>query len=156
MSNFVHPYLKLQSQLKKSFSQRRFLLIMIGLIVISIIDVSLVKINDLIDKYFIPMQSKLILFTINSSHVCFYNSIWLDIFMIHFKRPTKQDFKSQVHIRCLPAFTSCISGSGRIYHISTILQRVLLHVSCYWYNCIKLWDGGGFCNMALFTISLLV
>jgi hypothetical protein len=40
---------------------------MIGLIVTSIIDVSIVKINDLIDKYFIPMQGKLILFTINSS-----------------------------------------------------------------------------------------
>ena len=39
---------------------------MIGLIVTSIIDISIVKINDLIDKYFIPMQGKLILFTINS------------------------------------------------------------------------------------------
>jgi hypothetical protein len=76
MFNLVHPYLKLQSQLKKSFSQRRFLLIMIGLIVISIIDVSLVKINDLIDKYFIPMQSKLILFTINSS-ACLFLQFYL-------------------------------------------------------------------------------
>ena len=40
---------------------------MIGLIVTSIIDISIVKINDLIDKYFIPLQSKLILFAINSS-----------------------------------------------------------------------------------------
>jgi len=42
---------------------------MIGLIVTSIIDISIVKINDLIDKYFIPLQGKLILFSINSS-VC--------------------------------------------------------------------------------------
>ena len=40
---------------------------MIGLIVTSIIDISIVKINDLIDKYFIPLQGKLILFAINSS-----------------------------------------------------------------------------------------
>jgi hypothetical protein len=40
---------------------------MIGLIVTSIIDISIVKINDLIDKNFIPMLGKLILFTVNSS-----------------------------------------------------------------------------------------
>ena len=40
---------------------------MIGLLVTSIIDISIVKINDLIDKYFIPLQGKLILFSINSS-----------------------------------------------------------------------------------------
>lgn len=40
---------------------------MIGLIVTSIIDISIVKINDLIDKYFIPLNGRLILFTINSS-----------------------------------------------------------------------------------------
>jgi hypothetical protein len=39
---------------------------MIGLIATSIIDISIVKINDLIDKYFIPLQGKLILFTVNS------------------------------------------------------------------------------------------
>ena len=39
---------------------------MIALIVTVLIDTSVVKINDLIDKYFIPMQSKLMLFAINS------------------------------------------------------------------------------------------
>ncbi len=39
---------------------------MIALLIIILIDTSVVKINDLIDKYFIPMQSKLILFAINS------------------------------------------------------------------------------------------
>ncbi|HEU5172611.1 MAG TPA: hypothetical protein VFT83_03700 [Nitrososphaeraceae archaeon] len=52
---------------KKSFSQRKFLILMIALIVTVLIDTSVVKINDLIDKYLIPMQSKLILFSINSS-----------------------------------------------------------------------------------------
>lgn len=49
---------------------------MIGLVVTSIIDVSIVKINDLIDKYFIPMQGKLILFTVNSS-VCLLLQFYL-------------------------------------------------------------------------------
>lgn len=40
---------------------------MIALAVILIIDTSFVKINDLIDKYIIPIDSKLILFSINSS-----------------------------------------------------------------------------------------
>jgi hypothetical protein len=40
---------------------------MIALIVTLLIDTSVVKINDLIDKFFIPLQSKLILFSVNSS-----------------------------------------------------------------------------------------
>jgi hypothetical protein len=40
---------------------------MIALIVTVLIDTSVVKINDLIDKYLIPMQSKLMLFAVNSS-----------------------------------------------------------------------------------------
>jgi len=39
---------------------------MIALIVTLLIDTSVVKVNDLIDKYFIPIQSKLILFSVNS------------------------------------------------------------------------------------------
>jgi urease gamma subunit len=49
---------------------------MIGLVITSIIDVSIVKINDLIDKYFIPIQGKLILFAINSS-VCPFLQFYL-------------------------------------------------------------------------------
>ena len=40
---------------------------MIALIVTVLIDTSVVKINDLIDKYFISLQSKLMLFAVNSS-----------------------------------------------------------------------------------------
>ena len=40
---------------------------MIALIVTVLIDTSVVKINDLIDKYLVPIQGKLILFSINSS-----------------------------------------------------------------------------------------
>jgi hypothetical protein len=40
---------------------------MIAFVVTSIVDISIVKINDLIDKYFIPLQAKLTLFAVNSS-----------------------------------------------------------------------------------------
>jgi hypothetical protein len=39
---------------------------MVALIVTILVDTSVVKINDLIDKYFIPLQGKLILFSVNS------------------------------------------------------------------------------------------
>ena len=52
---------------KKSFSNRKFLILIIALIVTVLIDTSVVKINDLIDKYLIPLQSKLMLFAVNSS-----------------------------------------------------------------------------------------
>jgi hypothetical protein len=73
---------KLQGEHKKSFNQKNFLLIMIGLIVTSIIDISIVKINDLIDKYFIPLQGKIRLFAVNSS-VCLLLQLFL-IRYIHF------------------------------------------------------------------------
>jgi hypothetical protein len=40
---------------------------MVALVVTSLIDISVVQVNDLIDKDFIPIQSKLILFSLNSS-----------------------------------------------------------------------------------------
>jgi hypothetical protein len=67
MFNFIHSKLELQSEQKKSFSQKKFLLIMIGLILTSVVDISVVKINDLIDKFFIPMQGRLILFAVNGA-----------------------------------------------------------------------------------------
>ena len=54
---------------------------MIALVVCSIIDVSLVKINDLIDKYFIPIQGRLVLFSLNGS-LC----LLLQFFLIKYIR----------------------------------------------------------------------
>jgi hypothetical protein len=57
----------LQSQHVKSFSRKKFIIFTVALIVTILIDTLVVKVNDLIDKYFIPMQTKLILFSVNSS-----------------------------------------------------------------------------------------
>ena len=59
----------------KTFNNKIFLIIMSVLLVTVVIDTSVVKINDLIDKYFIPLQSKLILFAINSSLIILFQFI---------------------------------------------------------------------------------
>ena len=71
---------------KKSFSHRKFLILMIALIVTVLIDTSVVKINDLIDKYFIPLQSKLILFSVNSSLCLLLQFLIIKYLQSSFKR----------------------------------------------------------------------
>src|SRR5215208_1589293 len=51
---------------KDSFNHLPFLLMMIGLVTILLIDTSLVKVYDLIDKNFIPPREKILLFSTNS------------------------------------------------------------------------------------------
>ena len=52
---------------KKPFDNKIFFVLLIALIGTISIDTIVVKVNDLIDKNFIPLQSKLILFSFNSS-----------------------------------------------------------------------------------------
>src|SRR5262245_38859042 len=61
------PTSDLLSQPEKSINNKKFLIIMIALVVTSLIDLSVVTVNDLINKDLIPIESKLILFTVNSS-----------------------------------------------------------------------------------------
>ena len=59
--------LMMDSAHERSFNHKTFLIVIIALIITLLIDTSVVKINDLINKFFIPVSSKLILFSINSS-----------------------------------------------------------------------------------------
>ncbi len=59
---------------------------MIALIVTVLIDTSVVKFNDLIDKYFIPLQSKLMLFSVNSSLCLLLQFLMIKYLQISFKR----------------------------------------------------------------------
>ncbi len=63
------------------FTNRKFLVILIALSITLLIDTSFVKINDLIDKYFIPIGGKLILFSVNSSFC-----LVLQLFVIKFAK----------------------------------------------------------------------
>src|SRR5580765_3673170 len=58
---------------------RKFVILMLALTVTLLIDTAFVKINDLVDKYMVPLQSKLVLFAVNSS-VC----LFLQLFIIKF------------------------------------------------------------------------
>jgi len=59
---------------------------MIALMVTLLIDTSVVKINDLIDKYFIPLQSKLMLFAVNSSFCLLLQFFIIKYLQSSFKR----------------------------------------------------------------------
>ena len=59
--------LNLLGQREKSFNNKKFLIIVIALVATIVIDISVVRINDLINKDFIPIQTRLILFSVNSS-----------------------------------------------------------------------------------------
>src|SRR5215467_10589703 len=54
-----------------SFSHRKFFCIMASLIAIMTIDISIVKVYDLVDKSFISTQAKVIIFSINTS-ICIF------------------------------------------------------------------------------------
>ena len=66
---------------KDPFSHLHFLLMMIGLITILLIDASIVKVYDLIDKNFIPTREKVLLFSA-SSFAC----LFLEYLVVHYLR----------------------------------------------------------------------
>lgn len=68
------------------FKQGKFFLIVIALVVSLTIDISVVKINDLIDKYFIPIQGKLVLFSVNSSAILFLQFLLIKYIQSSFRR----------------------------------------------------------------------
>jgi hypothetical protein len=57
----------MHSKQEKLFRNRKFVALAIALIITMLIDTSVVKINDLIDKFLIPLTSKLILFSVNTA-----------------------------------------------------------------------------------------
>jgi hypothetical protein len=59
--------LPLQYAIESSFSHKKFLIMMICMLTAILIDVSLVRVYDLVDKGFASTQAKVILFAINSS-----------------------------------------------------------------------------------------
>jgi hypothetical protein len=66
---------------KDSFNHLPFLLMMIGLVTVLLIDTSLVKVYDLIDKNFIPAREKILLFSTNS-----FACLFLEYLIIRYLR----------------------------------------------------------------------
>ncbi len=110
---------------------------MIVLIATVLIDTSVVKINDLVDKFFIPMQSKLILFAVNSSLI-----LILQYFLINYvensfaSNQLKKSFKSQSFLYSFQSFArfiGCLIGASifqmfyySYYYTSTSISIILL------------------------------
>lgn len=83
---------------------------MIALIVTVLIDTSVVKINDLIDKYFIPLQSKLILFSVNSSLCLLLQFLMIKYLQSSFKRDrSKKTLKVQAFYK-ISLISLCLLG----------------------------------------------
>jgi hypothetical protein len=93
-----------RSEYKSTFSNKKFVVLMVALIVTILIDTSVVKVNDLIDKNFIPLQSKLILFSINSL-LC----LLLQFVIIRYVQTSLSPLKVQstFKARILPFFFVC-------------------------------------------------
>lgn len=70
----------------KLSDNRKFHILMVVIAVTLILDTSVVKINDLTDKYFIPMAGKLILFSVNSSICLFLQLLAIQFVMNSFGR----------------------------------------------------------------------
>lgn len=140
---------------ENSFNYKKFLCIMIVLIVTLVIDTSIVKVYDLIDKFFIPEQGKIMLFSINSS-LC----LLLGFIIIKY---IKNSFKTNRLNRTLNA--------NLFYRISLIsllilgaLMAALIFQQFYnsYYNTsisisiITLWNSSSFFNKTINSIFFLV
>lgn len=63
------------SEKTQPFSNKKFIILVGALTIFLLVDTSIVKINDLVDKYFIPIESKVILFSFASSFILFLEFI---------------------------------------------------------------------------------
>jgi hypothetical protein len=71
---------------KPFFNQKRITFLVIGLVITLLIDTSIIKVYDLIDKYFISTQEKILLFSLNSSICLILQFIIINYIRIYFER----------------------------------------------------------------------
>lgn len=111
---------------------------MIAIAITLILDTSFVKINDLIDKYLIPMESKLILFSINSS-IC----LFLQFLAIRF---VMNSFESH-QLRKTPKVRGIYSISLTSFFVLTFFIGLLVYQLLY-YQSYETWI-----NIVIVSIS---
>jgi hypothetical protein len=98
-------------------SNQKFFVLMLALAVTLLIDTAFVKINDLIDKYIIPIQSKLVLFFVNSS-ICLVLQLILLKFIINSFGRSRLNKTSKARYFYIISFTS--------FFVLTILVGLLV------------------------------
>ncbi len=93
------------------FSNRKFLALMLALIVTILIDTSVVKVNDLIDKNFISLQNRQILFFVNSLSCLLLQYFIIKHIQNSFRRHNiRRTFKDKV-LAVIPLISLCILGA---------------------------------------------
>ena len=107
------------------FNHKRITLLVIGLFIILLIDTSLIKVYDLIDKYFISTQKKILLFSLNSSICLILQFLIINYIRIYFKRKF-----TRLNVKLFSSFA--IAG---ICLSSILIGSIIFHmVSFHYYN----------------------
>jgi hypothetical protein len=97
---------------------------MASLIAILVIDISVVKVYDLVDKSFIPIQGKVILFSINTS-ICIFLELIIIQYMKDSFKSSQLNKTSNVNLLYTISFTTvCILG---ILLGALIFQQVFIN-----------------------------
>jgi hypothetical protein len=130
----------------KLTENRKFLIVMIAIAVTLILDTSFVKINDLIDKYLIPKQSKLILFSINSS-IC----LFLQLLAIRF---VMNSFESH-QLRKTPKVRAIYLISLTSFFVLTFFIGLLVYQLLY-YQSYETWINIVIVSISYGTSSVLI
>jgi len=124
----------------------KFLIVMIAIAVNLILDTSFVKINDLIDKYLIPMENKLILFSINSS-IC----LFLQLLAIRY---VMNSFESR-QLRKTPKVRAIYLISLTSFFVLTFFIGLLVYQLLY-YESYETWINIVIVSISYGTSSVLI
>jgi hypothetical protein len=76
----------LKSTKEPFFNQKMITLLVLGLVITLLIDISIIKVYDLIDKYFISIQEKILLFSLNSSICLILQFIIINYIRTYFEK----------------------------------------------------------------------
>jgi hypothetical protein len=122
---------------KDSFNRLLFLLILIGLIVTLLVDTSVVKVYDLVDKNFIPAREKIILFLANS-----FACLSLEYLIIWYLR--NSFLKHEVTLR----------ASSKLFSVMFFISMLLL-TALFGYLSFQMFYKNSYSTMISITIILI-
>ena len=130
---------------EKIFNYGIFLLIVLGLIATLLIDTSVVKIYDIVDKNFIPTLEKKVLFSVNTVMSLFFQYLLI--------RYVRSIFNNQINrikvgffYKTLIISLSVVSILFAYLIFQSVLQQLLFFILGDPHHCNKLWDSGDFHN----------
>jgi hypothetical protein len=107
------------------FKQKRIIFLVLGLVITLLVDTSIIKVYDLIDKYFISVQEKILLFSLNSS-IC----LVLQFIIINYIRTYFERKFPRINIKLFSIFA--IAGIGLS---SILIGLIIFHmISFHHYN----------------------